>query len=161
MAERVSTASDVYAGFWIRVWATIVDTLLLVLIIYPLLITAYGWDYFDLAQTGFLAGPLDFLLSWVFPSIAVITLWILKSATPGKMAIGARIVDARTGARPSNGQFIGRYFAYFVSAIPLGLGLIWVAIDSRKQGWHDRLAGTVVVRRVQEQSGLASFERPA
>jgi uncharacterized RDD family membrane protein YckC len=129
--------------------------------IFPILILAYGWEYFDVEATGLLAGPLDFLMSWVLPSVAVITFWILKLATPGKMAIGARIVDARTGARPSNAQFIGRYFGYFVSTIPLGLGLIWVGIDSRKQSWHDKLAGTVVVRTVQERSSSASFERPA
>ncbi|RYY81863.1 MAG: RDD family protein, partial [Comamonadaceae bacterium] len=36
--------------------------------------------------------------------------------------------------------------AYFVSAIPLCIGFLWVAWDPRKQGWHDKLAGTVVVR---------------
>ena len=161
MAEPLGSPSDVYAGFWIRVWATIIDTVLLVVIIFPILIMAYGWEYFDVDATGLLAGPLDFLLSWVLPSVAVITFWILKLATPGKMAIGARIVDARTGVRPSNAQFIGRYFGYFVSTIPLGLGLIWVGIDSRKQSWHDKLAGTVVVRTVQQRSSSASFERPA
>ena len=158
MAEPLVSPFDVYAGFWIRVWGTIIDTVLLVLIIFPILITAYGWEYFDVDATGLLAGPLDFLMSWVLPAGAVITFWILKLATPGKMAIGARIVDARTGARPSNAQFIGRYFAYFVSTIPLGLGVIWVGIDSRKQGWHDKLAGTVVVRTVQQRSSSASFE---
>jgi uncharacterized RDD family membrane protein YckC len=62
------------------------------------------------------------------------------------MAVGARIVDARTGGRPSTGQLIGRYFAYYVSILPLMLGFIWVAFDARKQGWHDKLANTVVVR---------------
>ncbi len=47
----------------------------------------------------------------------------------------------------SNGQAIGRYLAYYVSSIPLGLGLLWVAFDRRKQGWHDKLAGTFVIRK--------------
>ena len=50
------------------------------------------------------------------------------------------------GAKPSTGQLIGRYFGYYVSTIPLFLGFVWVAFDPRKQGWHDKLAGTVVVR---------------
>ncbi len=41
---------------------------------------------------------------------------------------------------------IGRYFGYYVSILPLMLGIIWVGIDKRKQGWHDKLAGTVVIR---------------
>lgn len=91
-------------------------------------------------------GPADVLITWVLPAVAVILFWIYRQATPGKMAISARIVDAKTGNPPSAGQLIGRYFGYFVSMLPLFLGLIWVAFDRRKQGWHDKLAGTVVVR---------------
>ncbi len=135
-----------YAGFWVRVGAAIIDTLLVMLLLFPLLLTIYGWAYFDGEKTGFIAGPADFLLSWVAPAIAVIVFWMYKQATPGKMALSIRIVDATTGNPPSTGQCVGRYFAYFVSTIPLALGLIWVAFDKRKQGWHDKLAGTVVIR---------------
>jgi uncharacterized RDD family membrane protein YckC len=69
-----------------------------------------------------------------------------RQATPGKMAIGAKIVDAKTLGKPSTGQLIGRYFAYYLSSIVLLLGFIWVGFDARKQGWHDKLAGTLVVR---------------
>jgi uncharacterized RDD family membrane protein YckC len=62
------------------------------------------------------------------------------------MAVSARVVDAVTGKAPTIGQCIGRYLGYIVSTVPLGLGLIWVAFDARKQGWHDKLAGTVVIR---------------
>ena len=71
--------------------------------------------------------------------------WLKKQATPGKMAVSAKVVDA-TGNAMSVGQSIGRYFAYIVSIIPLGLGFIWVAFDSKKQGWHDKLVGTVVIK---------------
>jgi uncharacterized RDD family membrane protein YckC len=138
----------VYAGFWIRVWASIIDTILLGLIALPILISIYGTDYFE--SESLIQGSADFLLSYVFPAIAVIVFWIYKSATPGKMAVSAKVVDARTGEAPSPAQCIGRYFAYFVSILPLGLGLIWVTFDKKKQGWHDKLAGTVVVRRKTE-----------
>ena len=78
--------------------------------------------------------------------VAIIAFWLLKQATPGKIAISAKIVDAKTGGEPSIGQYIIRYIAYFLSTIPLCLGFIWVAFDSKKQGWHDKIAGTVVVR---------------
>ena len=136
----------VYAGFWVRVGATLIDTVLLMLIVVPLLVAIYGWAYFDSEQTGFVAGPADFVISWVFPAVAVILFWRYRQATPGKMLLSLRIVDADTGANPSLGQNIGRYFAYLVSTLPLGLGLIWVAFDRRKQSWHDKLAHTVVVR---------------
>ena len=80
------------------------------------------------------------------PAVAVIVFWRYKSATPGKMLLRVKIVDARSGGAPSTGQLIGRYFAYFVSTIPLGLGCFWVAWDERKQAWHDKLAHTLCVR---------------
>jgi uncharacterized RDD family membrane protein YckC len=67
-------------------------------------------------------------------------------AGTGDRGIGAKVVDAKTLGKPSNGQFIGRYLCYYVSSLLLGLGFIWVGFDSRKQGWHDKLAGTVVIR---------------
>ena len=82
----------------------------------------------------------------VLVGFAVVLFWVYRQATPGKIAIGARIVDAETGDVPSTGQLVGRYLGYYVSIIPLMLGIIWVAFDPRKQGWHDKLAGTVVVR---------------
>ncbi|HOE42135.1 MAG TPA: RDD family protein [Rhodoferax sp.] len=137
--------SDVeYAGFWIRVGAAIIDTLLIVVVTYPLLVSIYGWKYLDTDKM--VAGPADFLISWVFPAIAVIWFWTQKQATPGKAALSLRVLDAGSGENLSIGQSIGRYLAYFVSIIPLGLGLIWVGFDRKKQGWHDKLAHTVVVR---------------
>ena len=135
-----------YVGFWVRTGATIIDTILLMLITWPLLISIYGWEVFDIEKTGLVAGPLDLYISYVFPAIAVIVFWITKQATPGKMAVSAKIVDATSGNAPSPAQCIGRYFACIVAGLPLGLGFLWVAFDKRKQGWHDKLAGTVVVR---------------
>jgi uncharacterized RDD family membrane protein YckC len=133
-----------YVGFWLRVWASIIDTVLMLVIIAPLLSWIYGAEYW--VSERIILGPADFLLTWVLPAVAVILFWIYRQATPGKMAIGARIVDATSGGKPTTGQLIGRYFGYFVSTLPLLIGLIWVGIDSRKQGFHDMLAGTVVVR---------------
>ncbi len=139
--------SDVeYAGFWIRVGAALIDTVLIVAITFPLVVSIYGWKYFNPDRSGFVAGPADFLISYVLPAVAVVWFWTRKQATPGKMALSLRIVDADTGGALSVGQCIGRYLAYFVSMIPLCLGLMWVGFDRRKQGWHDKLARTVVVR---------------
>ena len=137
--------AEEYAGFWIRVLASIIDTLILGAVIVPLLLLAYGVEYFE--STSLIAGPVDFLLTWVLPAIAVVILWITKESTPGKMALSMRIVDATTGAHATTRQYIVRYLCYYVSIIPFGLGLLWVGWDARKQGWHDKLAGTVVMRR--------------
>jgi len=137
--------APIYAGFWIRFWASVIDSILVSLIITPLLIAAFGWDYFTSSRLV-RYGPLDFIISWGAPTFAIVLFWVYKSASPGKMFFSARIVDAETGQDPSARQCVVRYLGYFVSAVPLGLGFFWVAFDRRKQGWHDKLAGTVVVR---------------
>lgn len=133
-----------YVGFWARVVASIIDTILILVVMIPVMLALYGDAYWR--DTSLSKGLLGFLVEWVLPAVAVLAFWFTKQATPGKMAVSARIVDAETGDKPSAGQFVGRYLAYFVSVIPLFLGLIWVAFDRRKQGWHDKLAGTVVIR---------------
>lgn len=134
-----------YVGFWARVGACIIDAILLMLVIYPLLLAIYGTAYLD--DTSFVKGPADFLLSWVLPAVVTVWFWVARGQTPGKMVIGAVVVDAGTGAPVSIGKAIVRYLGYFVSLIGLFVGYIWVGLDSRKRGWHDHIAGTVVVRK--------------
>ena len=135
-----------YVGFWKRVLAALIDTLIVVVVSVPLLLAIYGSSYFSQAgRSGGFAGLWDFVIQVVLPAAAVILFWKFRGATPGKMAISARIVDATALGPPSPGQLVGRYFAYIVSILPLGLGLIWVAFDGRKQGFHDKLANTVVI----------------
>jgi uncharacterized RDD family membrane protein YckC len=134
-----------YAGFWIRTGAALIDTILFLLVIAPVMTLVYGADYW-IGETVFF-GIWDAVFQYIFPFVAVLAFWIYKSATPGKMVTKLTIVDAKTGGQPTTAKFIVRYLGYFLSSIPLGLGLIWVAFDKRKRGWHDMLAGTVVVRQ--------------
>jgi uncharacterized RDD family membrane protein YckC len=146
-----------YAGFWIRTGAALIDTILIIIITLPVLTAIYGKGYWT--NESLTMGFWDVVFNYVLPAIAVILFWSYKSATPGKMATKLTIVDAKTGAKPSTGQFIGRYLGYYVSMIPLFLGIIWVGIDKRKQGWHDKLAGTVVIR--SNHSEPVIFDHPA
>ncbi|MFW1676822.1 RDD family protein [Pontibacter sp. JAM-7] len=137
-----------YAGFWIRVGASLIDTLLMLIIILPLVSFIYGEAYWTSGQM--LLGFWDALLNYILPAVVVILFWVYKAATPGKMALRLKIVDAQTGQAASKGQLIGRYFGYFVAILPLFLGIIWVGIDRKKQGWHDKLSGTVVVKNTEK-----------
>lgn len=139
-----------YAGFWIRTLASIIDSILVLIIIYPILSLIYGQDYWD--NNAFVLGFWDLILSYILPAVAVVIFWVYKSATPGKMALNLSIVDATTGNKPTTGQLIGRYFAYYISMLPLFLGFFWVGFDKRKQGWHDKLAGTVVIKATAKNS---------
>jgi uncharacterized RDD family membrane protein YckC len=146
-----------YAGFWIRVGAALIDSVLVLMVIVPLLVAIYGWSYFG-EQTSLIAGPADFLISYVAPAVAIIAFWLYRQATPGKMVLSLRVVDATSGGTLSLGQSIGRYLGYYVSIIPFCMGLIWVAFDRRKQGWHDKLAGTVVIRSKARGAEPVRFE---
>jgi uncharacterized RDD family membrane protein YckC len=144
MDVGMQTEEMEYAGFWIRVGASLIDTLLLAIVTWPILTLIYGQSYW--ASEATVQGFWDALFSYILPAVAVIVFWVYKSATPGKMALKLKIVDANTGRKPSKGQLVGRYIGYYVSAILLCLGFIWVGIDKKKQGFHDKLAQTVVVR---------------
>lgn len=141
---EVSTNTVKYVGFWVRFGASIIDSIILVMVTFPILFFIYGGEYFY--GGGADSGILDFIISYIFPLVATILFWLYKSATPGKIALLAKIVDAKTGNKPSVKQSIIRYLSYYLSLLPLGLGFLWIAWDAKKQGWHDKLAGTVVVR---------------
>lgn len=136
-----------YAGFWIRFGALLIDLVIMTIVLYIPLSFIYGEEYWLGDQ--FIYGFWDVFLGYVVPIVATIWFWLRFFGTPGKMATKLKIVDAKTGNKMSLGQAIGRYFAYIPAMLPLGLGLIWVGIDKKKQGWHDKLAGTVVVKTNQ------------
>lgn len=133
-----------YVGFWPRLGAVIIDQIIVTIITLPILLLVYGTAYFT--KTTFIAGPLDVVVSYIFPFVWVLAFWIYRQATPGKMVVGAKIISAKTGGKPSAGQLVGRYFAYIISTLPLLLGFLWAAWDPKKQTWHDKLAGTYIVR---------------
>jgi len=145
-----------YVGFWPRVGATLLDTILLFAVMWPLLTFIYGWEYWT--STEWVVGRAEIVINWALPAILAIGFWRVKQATPGKMAVSARIIDARTGRPASTKRLLVRYIAYYVSFIPLGLGVIWVAFDARRQGWHDKIAGTVVVRKKNHGPAPVTFE---
>jgi len=130
LASSWSSSPD-YAGFWQRAAAVLVDALIVLVLLAPLVVVL---------------GPrTSDLLGFLAVAVAVIGFWRYCGATPGKIALGVKIVDATTGGPPTLGRLVLRFLAYFVSAFPLYLGFLWAAFDRRKQGWHDKIARTVVI----------------
>lgn len=132
-----------YVGFWSRFLASIIDSVLVVMFTLPILYLVYGDEYFE--TNASFQNSTGFIINYLLPIVVVILFWIYKSATPGKMLISVKIVDAKTGNKPTPLQCIIRYLGYYVSMFALGLGFIWIAWDDKKQGWHDKMAGTVVI----------------
>ncbi len=140
----MSSTERIYIGFWLRLWASVVDSVVILLITLPILFAIYGRDYLVLSNDQLGWGYE--LITWIFPALAIIVCWYWRSATPGKIVISAQIVDAKTGNKPSFWQSLIRYIGYFISLIPFGFGFLWIAWDDKKQGWHDKIAGTVVIQ---------------
>ena len=87
-----------------------------------------------------LISPILFLVVLTY----FVFFWTLVGYTPGKALLGLRIV--RQDGRPlSVGRALLRYLGYWISAIPLFLGFIWILFDRQHEGWHDKIANTHVV----------------
>jgi len=139
----------VYAGFWRRLAAFALDSVLFGLFMSVILSAATGQPglrWFSAESWPAIAydweGPALFQ---GLPFVLTVAFWVGWGATPGKLLMGCQVLDARTGTRPGVGQAVVRYLGYIVSALPLLLGFAWIAWDRRKQGFHDKLARTVVV----------------
>lgn len=145
-----------YVGFWPRLGASLVDGILMFMITMLLVAVFFG----KAMEEDYVPGPMYFVLSYGLPALTVILLWFRFGATPGKMAVKAVVVDARTGSTPGIGQCIVRYVGYIASTLTLGIGYLWIAIDARKQGWHDKMAGTVVIRRKAGAITPVQFDKP-
>jgi uncharacterized RDD family membrane protein YckC len=92
----------------------------------------------------------------LLPLFVYVIGWGRYGTTPGKLLLELRVVDARTGGRPGLVRAFIRYIGYFVSFLTLGLGFVWIVFDRRRQGLHDKLAGTRVIRVAADEEILAT-----
>jgi len=130
-------AGDVhYAGFWRRTGAMLIDSLLLGAVVAII----FGPNYVHSAIWT-LEGIFDSLLTLVITVI----LWVKFVGTPGKLLMGCQVVDADTLRPITPKQAIFRYLGYYLSILSLMLGFLWIAWDKKKQGFHDKIANTVVI----------------
>src|SRR5512140_2039860 len=88
-----------YVGFWVRVAASLIDTVLASFLLMPLagLLLGRGLSLDVLAASDYSLSSL--LLNYLLPAGAIVWFWIARQATPGKMVFKARIVDAESGGR--------------------------------------------------------------
>jgi len=146
----------IYGGFWRRFFAFTLDNV----VIYILATLVFTAGMFVL---GVLSGlheirPMGrhtlalllriailFNLLYLFMGMAYFTYFHgICGKTPGKMVFGLKVIR-ETGEPLTFGTAFLRWIGYFLSSLPLYLGFIWIAFDSKKQGFHDKLAGTIVI----------------
>jgi uncharacterized RDD family membrane protein YckC len=138
-----------YAGFWVRLWAVIVDFLIF-------LPFGFAQTVFEkLMDKGSVGGASsNILLAYVLFLIAGFVIqWLYSAcfesggwqATPGKRLMGLRVTDLQ-GDRISFVRATGRYFSKILSSLILCIGYIMVGVTDKKQGLHDKIADTLVLR---------------
>jgi len=81
------------------------------------------------------------------PVLIMLGFWLTWSASPVKLLLGQKILDAKMYSKPTTAQFLLRTIGCFVAGIPFGLGFFFIGLDLRKHGWHDKIAGATVVRK--------------
>jgi uncharacterized RDD family membrane protein YckC len=143
-----------YAGFWRRVAAALIDTFVFAIVLAIFAYLLLGVQAFKTLPTSIdPQQPANaFLLAEnLLPAVLTIALWVAFGGTPGKLLLSCKIIDERTGGKVGVGRAVLRYLGYFVSAIVFCLGFLWIAWDRRKQGWHDKIAGTLVIVEDAEQ----------
>ena len=133
-----------YAGFWIRVLAYLIDTIILMIVFAPLAFL-FGENLFDMSPDAQIYSVFDLISFIVGISYFVGFETSNMQGTPGKRALGLIVVD-HDGATLTVGRAIGRYFAKILSALILLIGYIMVAFTERKQGLHDMICSTLVLK---------------
>jgi uncharacterized RDD family membrane protein YckC len=90
-----------------------------------------------------------FLLTFVLVFAYFPFFWARSGQTPGMRPFGLYVVRDSDGGKISSGQAILRLLGMWVSTIVIYIGFIWIFIDPRRRGWHDLIAGTVVIERTR------------
>jgi uncharacterized RDD family membrane protein YckC len=134
-----SAPTAAYGGFWIRVVAYIIDGI--ILSVAGGIIDAIFRVNTTSGASG-VAGLVSLLISLAYFA----GLWTYMGATLGQRIFKLRVVDANTGQPIGLGKAVVRWLGLLVSFIVCFVGVIWVAFDARKQGWMDKIAGTLVLQ---------------
>jgi uncharacterized RDD family membrane protein YckC len=159
LREGVAPASTSrYAGFWIRMLAWLIDTIIL-MVVASVVQFAFLGSFITVPNlqpggdpTAALAGMMGmigivYLVNMVIGcSYEAGFVSSSLSATPGKLAVGLKVLRP-DGSRVSLGRAVGRYFAKVLSGLILGIGYLIIAFDAEKRGLHDMICDTRVIQR--------------
>jgi uncharacterized RDD family membrane protein YckC len=131
-----------YGGFWIRVVAYIIDGVIIG-VVAGIIDAILHINLTDPQNPGYGAGGgVNLVLSFAY----FVGMWSYQGASLGQRIFKLKVVDANTGQPISLGKAALRWVGLLVSFLVCFVGVIWVAFDARKQGWMDKIAGTLVVQ---------------
>jgi len=142
-----------YGGFWIRVAASLVDSLILGAVLIPVSLafllpalrtmSEHDWEQgppIAFIEAAFMLMLLSAAASWLYEAFLTSSEW---QGTVGKRMLSLKVTDT-AGNRISFARASGRFFAKILSRMIMNIGFIMVAFTERKQGLHDLVAGTLV-----------------
>ena len=132
MQAGAITRETISAGFVERFLAFLIDALILAI---P-----------NAILTAVVGGTVGYLLSTLLGAAYAIYFWTKSGQTPGKNVMKLKVVKADGGAILAPGEAVLRYVGMIISSIPFGLGFLWIIWDPRHEGWHDKIAGTKVIK---------------
>lgn len=146
-----------FAGFWRRLAAWLLDTVLAAAVFICALLV---WSGITGHRSAWDSPATPALIAAVACAAFMLGIWLNArlQGTPGKLLMGCLVVDAGSGRRISLRQSLLRGLAMLLSALPAGLGFLWIGWNRRRQGLHDSLSGTLVVL---EDDAHKSFDRLA
>ncbi len=156
-----------FAGFWRRLIAFMIDNTIVTIIFSILCIIAamaYVWGAISGNSDAWIVDITDptsslslMFMSFLFYIFIMLTYFTyfhgITGRTPGKMLLGLQVVST-DGTPISFGTAFLRAVGYLISSLlfTFPFGFIWAAFDKKKQGWHDKIAGTVVIIREQQNN---------
>ena len=148
-----SSAPVVHGGFLLRFVAYIIDSIVTSI---PVVALGYGilGSTFDSIQPGDTPEDVEFGSMGLYWFVSIILPWLYyafmessnNQATLGKMALNMKVTST-DGNRISFFNATGRYFGKFISAVVLLIGFVMIAFTENKQGLHDLMAKTFVVKK--------------
>jgi uncharacterized RDD family membrane protein YckC len=137
-----------YAGFWWRVLAQFIDWIILFAIF------AIGSRLFVTRYVNEVGDTVSWSGQWWWAASALISIlyypvsWVALGETPGHLVLRMEVRRVEDGQRITPGQAVIRYLGWLISSFLLGIPFLIAAFDARKQALHDRMANTVVVRKM-------------
>ena len=154
-APQAVAARPHYGGFWIRLVAHVLDGIILGVLYVPLFLIFFLPTLLksinhinaeeppvELFGALLLMVPLLWVMQWLYDALTTSSSW---QGTVGKKVFRMKVTD-EAGNRISFGRASGRFFGKLLSGMIMNIGFIMIAFTERKQGLHDLLAGTFVVR---------------
>jgi uncharacterized RDD family membrane protein YckC len=135
-----------YAGFWVRFVAFILDAIVLAVLTTALAPLIGGGNVVTVENGAYTVNYAANAIGLLIDLVYFVGFWTWRGQSPGMIPFNMRIVLAADGGKVDVVRSLLRYVGLIISIVILFLGVIWVAFDRRKQGWHDKIAVTVVVR---------------